>query len=116
DIINASCNADNGIIIVYLDSIEDLVSIDFGPFSNNQKFEDLSSGSYSVSVWNNQGCKDTSTINIAQTGSPEIINLDTSPEHCGLADGTIEVTETSGGLNPYLFSLDDGPFAYGPMF
>lgn len=116
DVTNASCNEDNGIIIVNLDSIVDLVSIDFGPFSNNQTFENLSAGAYSLTVLNNQGCKDTSTVNIAQTGSPEIINTDTSPEHCGLGDGTIEVTETSGGINPYLFSIDDGPFAYGSMF
>lgn len=116
DLTNASCNEDNGIIVVNPDSIEDLVSINFGPFSNIQKFEHLSGGSYSVTILNNQGCKDTSSVNIAQTGSPEIINLDISPEHCGLQDGTIEVMETTGGLNPYQYSLDNAPFAIGSKF
>lgn len=75
---------------------------------NNGLFTGLSSGNFTATLTDANGCNATVPVNI---GSPtQLIGtlVNTSAEICvGAADGEAEIT-AAGGTSPYVFALDNG--------
>ncbi|MEP6647736.1 MAG: gliding motility-associated C-terminal domain-containing protein [Saprospiraceae bacterium] len=113
---NATCNESNGSILVHTESMNDLISLDFNEFQNIPLYDSLTSGMHFVTVLNEDGCKDTSGVFIAQAGSPVIGQMQAIPEHCDKKDGTIEILETTGGVSPYQFNIDGSQFVSSNIF
>jgi len=78
-------------------------------WDNGATTEDLSSlnsGTYSLTVTDNNGCELNTSASIAGEGIV-VSSVNVSDEICGNASGSIDVF-FSGGVNPYSFSWDNG--------
>ncbi|MFB6306583.1 MAG: SprB repeat-containing protein, partial [Flavobacteriales bacterium] len=70
--------------------------------------DNLSSGSYKVVVTDANSCKDSTTANVSDAGSPSATMADSSMVTCyGACDGTAEVS-VSGGTPPYTYNWSSG--------
>lgn len=77
------------------------------PVQTTQTAIALTAGSYSVLVTDVNGCNITKQVTITQ---PSILNTNytTTPEDCGLSNGSIDVT-ASGGTGSYSYSWNTNP-------
>ncbi|TXF89925.1 hypothetical protein FUA23_08175 [Neolewinella aurantiaca] len=82
-------------------------------WSNGETTEDISglgTGDYTVTVSDVSGCEDVYSFTV---GGPDPFVFDTlitMPSCAGGQDGALEFTILSGGLAPYEYSLNGGPF------
>ncbi len=67
-------------------------------------FADVSSGSYTVTVTDINGCTDEVMVTVGNEDGPTA-NANSSPSTCGNADGTVTVA-WNGGSSPYTISGD----------
>ena len=72
-------------------------------------FSNLLAGMYDVTVIDASGAQTTSTVTVANTLSAPGITLTSSaiPSGCGTMDGNLTMS-ASGGLPPYMYSINDG--------
>src|SRR5579872_3803695 len=71
-------------------------------------FANVPPGFYDVEVTDANGQTASSSASVANTYTPPFISAQTmDPTGCAKTDGTITVTGT-GGVGPYMFSIDDG--------
>lgn len=112
-VVNAPCNnAPNGSITVNASNglAPYTYSINSGPFSNNNIFNNLSSGTYIITIKDANGCESDSSINIIANGNFAIGNIQkTKPSCFGMSDGELNIS-VSGGTPPYQYSFNGGPF------
>ncbi len=81
-------------------------AINGGPFSTNNSFNNLGAGSYLISILDSSNCQNDTTIVILANGNYTINSITRTPPSCnGGNDGTISFT-VSGGVAPYLYSLN----------
>ena len=76
-------------------------------------------GSYLLTVLNNvNGCTSTSEVELGINGNiPVDLDYDAVPVQCnGFLDGAIIIRDVQGGVSPYLYSLNDGPFGQNKIF
>jgi gliding motility-associated-like protein len=82
-------------------------SIDGGTtFNSSNSFQNLSAGTYHLSLKDNAGCRTDSVISILQPQSLSI-NASVTNALCSYANGTIAITG-NGGTTPYIYSIDGG--------
>ena len=72
-----------------------------------QKFQNLSSGTYSVAVQDESGCYYMSEVTLFATNT-FTISTQTTGTTCNQNNGSILITKSEGGLAPYNYSLDNG--------
>ncbi len=70
----------------------------------------LGAGTYTALVASAQGCTITSTFIIGTLSGPSSANVGITNATCGNANGSATVTSVSGGLAPYQYSWNGGPF------
>ncbi len=91
-------------------------SLNGGPPQPGNQFTGLSSGTYLVSVFDSHSCVDTSTLTLnnayAVTGS---ITSQTNVSCFGGANGSVAVS-LSGGIPPYLYSINGSSFQSSGTF
>lgn len=63
----------------------------------------VAAGSYIVTVTDANGCSQSTTINVSNTGAPTLTSISTDATCNGYQDGAINLT-ISGGATPYNFS------------
>jgi len=73
-------------------------------------FSNLTAGTYSASVIDQNNCRSDTTITLLQPDSLQLL-LNITPETCSAGNGSITVSST-GGTSPYLFSSDSGQTFY----
>lgn len=74
------------------------------PQQNSQIATNLASGTYMVTVTDNNGCTATTFANVPMINGPSASALST-PEYCDQANGTVTVTATGGsGIYTYTWS------------
>ncbi len=85
--------------------------------ANTQTAFDLSAGVYDVTVTDANGCAAIENVTISAPDEV-IITIDAKDATCfGFTDGTIEITDVSGGAGgPYLYSLDGVNFILDTIF
>lgn len=77
---------------------------------------DLTAGTYTVTVTDDQGCTLTDDFTVG-TVAPPVIVLSTSTitgEHCGQGDGSVTGITVNGGEAPYTFQWDSNPASTNP--
>ncbi|MCB0636547.1 MAG: SprB repeat-containing protein, partial [Lewinella sp.] len=67
----------------------------------------LSAGTYTISVTDLNGCRDTLSLDLTDAGQPTLAVSSVTDAECGLHDGQITVIP-SGGTPPYQYAWSDG--------
>ena len=89
-----------------------------GP-SDGERINITSPGTYQLIIIDNtNGCADTVTIDVVEEDNTlETINYDAEDPSCfGDNNGRIEVESISGGVPPFMYSIDNGPFGNSTLF
>jgi gliding motility-associated-like protein len=110
------CGLNNGTLsVTSLNPTDNLIfSIDKTNFYSDTLFEFLDSGEVTLFILNNEGCLDSSIINIGLI-EPPILSLSSIPETCSQANGEISA-EVNLGISPFEFSLDGMPLQDNGIF
>ncbi len=103
---NTSCGLDNGSAIAVASNGSGSYSYLWSNGVTSSSISDLSSGSYTVTLTDSEGCQDVATVSIEESTNPvaSAIGMDTS---CGMEDGTATGNATSGS-GGYLYSWSNG--------
>ncbi|HPI54186.1 MAG TPA: gliding motility-associated C-terminal domain-containing protein, partial [Chitinophagaceae bacterium] len=74
----------------------------------NNVFTNLGSGNYTVNVSDANGCSASSTTNLSAPNAPSITTANATDITCnGLNNGSITISNVSGGSAPYSYSIDN---------
>lgn len=84
-------------------------SINSLPFQSSNKFNDLSSGIYTVDIKDEAGCLARSIIEVAEPNALIIDAIESTPTACEELTGSINI-HYSGGTGLLTVSFDGGPF------
>ncbi|MCC6257973.1 MAG: hypothetical protein IT254_06610 [Chitinophagaceae bacterium] len=104
----SSCNDDGAIRIYRSGGIPPFsYSVDGGAFVNTNYFSGLSAGIHSITIKDSKGCTATQSVTVDQ-GTGLNVTLNQASTSACVNDGSIQVN-VSGGVGPYLFSLNEGP-------
>lgn len=85
-----------------------------GDITSNNKFENLKSGSYTVTIIDSADCTKDTTISITE---PEelIVKATATPNDCeGYDDEGVIKAEVTGGTTPYQYTWSNGTVDYSP--
>lgn len=102
----STCEQANGRVTVNSSASNVRYSINGGTsFQTSSVFTGLAAGNYTITAANNEGCVETTTVEVTNIASPDVavsnqINLD-----CNTPTGTVTVNG-SGGTPPYQYSID----------
>lgn len=110
DVLNATCNQNNGTIFLYpdlLDTDKYTFSINGAAFQQESVFGNLEEGLYHIVVKHQNGCMDSVDIFVASSVSPQLLLSTIHPEACNLSNGSIS-TIVNGGMAPFKFRLNSG--------
>lgn len=106
-ITNPSCGANDGEIIISPDTEFNITSYSIDDNVTTQSdgaFSNLSAGTYTVVITDENGCEASEIVNLNNLNGPTITVVDNIGVSCfGGNDGSVEVTAT-GGTAPYTFS------------
>ncbi|MFK7773366.1 MAG: PKD domain-containing protein [Saprospiraceae bacterium] len=108
DITNATCGLENGSITVSTTGGTAPFIFNLGNgASTNPVFENLSGGTYSITVTDGNGCEADQSVAVLSTGEPTFSITNVVNENCGQSDGSFEIS-ASGGLAPYTYDIGLG--------
>ncbi|MFK8006552.1 MAG: PKD domain-containing protein [Saprospiraceae bacterium] len=105
---NTNCGLENGIITVSTTGGTSPFLFDIGNGNtSNPTFENLSEGTYNITLTDINGCTDVQSATIESISSIIISFSDIQPETCGQMNGGFTVNAT-GGVAPYSFDIGSG--------
>ncbi len=112
----ASCNNVNGTITANGSGglAPYQYSINGTTFQSSNIFTGLAAGSYSITVKDNSGCTNTTTVTIKNIGGPTVTAKATSSS-CAVNTGTITATASSG-VPGYQYSINGNTFQLSNVF
>ncbi len=104
---NPSCGESNGSIdVMTFGGIEPYSYAWNGTTQTTNVVENLSTGNYSVTVTDGNGCTATKTISLSEQNAPSVTLQSVTASKCNEAQGSISV-EVSGGTYPYTYEWSD---------
>jgi len=109
-ITNVSCyNGSNGSIAINTDNGNgNNLTYNWTPAQNNTAtVSGLAMGNYSVTVSNQDGCQDDTTVFVNQPGPISIVQTDSIGSECGEANGSLSVL-ASGGVGSFTYNWSSG--------
>ena len=107
---NVSCyNGSNGSIAINTDNGNgNNLNYNWNPSQNNSaSVSGLSMGNYTVTVTNEDGCIDDTTVFVNQPGPITITPTDSTGSECGEANGSLSV-QAGGGVGNFTYSWSSG--------
>ena len=111
---NATCSSSNGAIMVMGSGGSESgfsYSMDGEVFSSNGVFSGLSAGTHFVVIKDGAGCKNTVSGVVVSAGGPSIVSSTSQNVSCfGGNDGSISISNVSGGTGTILYSKDGVTF------
>ena len=97
-----SCNLNNGSITANLQGgVAPFTFVWTGNSSDSATVSNVGSGTYQLTVTDNNGCEAIESVDLTNTGIPSITANQTNAS-CGNSDGAIDIT-ISGGVSPYSY-------------
>ena len=113
-----SCaDANDGILLATVTDGNGLLNYNWSNGNNTAIANQLTVGNYTVTVSDANGCSSVATYSI-NGPSPIDLDLTTTDITCtgGDRSGVIQIDEVTGGVGPYLFSLDGATFIADSVF
>jgi len=107
DIIHATCGQPNGSARIDITGAQGTPTIEWSNGTTSTTVENLLSGTYSVTITDEQGCEITRNFEVMDTDVPEAVVDETVDANCNQANGEATISVT-GGLAPFVFQLSDG--------
>ncbi|MES2559515.1 MAG: T9SS type A sorting domain-containing protein [Bacteroidota bacterium] len=89
--------------------------INLQPFTNNNIFDSLRAGNYSLSVMDSNGCTFSNNITLNAISSLSATTTHTTPTCFARNDGTLQVT-VMGGSTPYTYKIGNGGYDSSNLF
>ncbi len=83
---------------------------------NGLSIEDLSANTYTVTVTDQNGCTTTQQASLTEPQSLSVEVEVTDPLCYGDREGFINIPTVSGGVGPFVYALNNGPFTVSPVF
>lgn len=114
---DARCNTDNGSVSIVATGGTSPISysLDGTLFTQENRFEGLAPGTYTLRIQDQNGCGAEQTFDISSTAVPEILEIQATEALCREANGEIAITGvTTTGVPSY--ALDDQNFQPSPVF
>lgn len=110
NITNATCNASNGSITVSASGGTPGYTYVWNttPQQTGSTATNLSAGTYSVTVTDNNGCTATTQAIVNNINAPNISLVNIQHAACGNSNGSITIS-VSGGTQPYTFQWNSNP-------
>ncbi|OKL39446.1 hypothetical protein A3841_02480 [Pontibacter flavimaris] len=90
-------------------------SINGGSFQASATFTNLVAGAYKITVRDAKGCTFTNEVGVRNLEGPTFSTAATATT-CGAANGSIKVSNTTGGVGPYTYSIDGANFQTATTF
>jgi gliding motility-associated-like protein len=91
-------------------------SLNGGPTQPGSTFNGLGANTYNITVFDNNGCSDTSSVTITNTYIISVDTLSKTNVSCfGYADGAVTV-QVTGGIPPYSYSVNGISFQSSGTF
>lgn len=110
-VILGGTNTSQGVGLTYAWNVTD------GFFSSEMNPEITEPGTYILTVTNEFGCASSDEVTIEETESAPIADVTVTSIGCyGDEDGVIEINNVSGGVEPYMYSIDGENFTDSPDF
>lgn len=112
----ALCNNVNGTITATgVGGIAPLLySIDGVTFLTNNIFTGLAPGTYTITVKDNTGCTNTTTVTVGSVGGPNA-SATSTVSACNTNTGSVTIT-AGGGVAPYQYSINGTTFQVSNVF
>ncbi|QHL87503.1 T9SS type B sorting domain-containing protein [Nibribacter ruber] len=79
-------------------------------FQTSPAFTGLAEGTYQMTVKDAKGCQTVQPITVASSQTITKVSFTAEPAGCGQATGRVTVTEVTGGVAPYTYSLNGTTF------
>ena len=112
-VVDATCGTSNGSIT--LGAVTGGVSpysysVDGSAFTRTTGYSNLSAGSHPIQVKDVNGCIYPTSATVSNTGGPTAIATTVVDATCGTSNGSITLGAVTGGVSPYIYSVDGSPF------
>lgn len=105
---NENCGNGQGSINISLTGASNPITYLWSNSATTQDISNLSSGAYSVTITDNNGCQVVGNYTVSDNGSSLMIaNATSTDEHCGSGTGSIAISVT-GGTAPYNYVWSNG--------
>jgi gliding motility-associated-like protein len=82
-------------------------ALDGGAFQSGNKFSNLDTGVYKLTVKDFKGCLKDTSVTVLQPNEFKITAITTKATTCASLDGQIAI-KANGGTTPYMYSIDNG--------
>lgn len=108
NVVQESCGNGNGSINLTVFTTNGPTQFSWNNGATTEDLTNISAGTYSVSISDNEGCVVSETFTITnQAGTLAITGMNVTNENCGNNQGAIDAT-VSGGILPYSYSWSNG--------
>lgn len=105
---NATCNTPNGAFTVVVNGGQSPYTYNIGNGTTvSPNFTNLSSGTYSITITDSNGCQTTQATAISSLDPPSVFIVDQIAATCGQASGGFTIL-AFGGIPPFQYNIGDG--------
>lgn len=115
----STCGASNGSITVSAPAAgyaPYTYALKGGSFQSSNIFTGLKAATYEVTVKDANGCVATKTVEVTDIAGPSDFVLTATPSTCGASNGSITVSNVTGGTSAYTYSIDGKNFQTSATF
>jgi len=110
NIIDETCSLSNGSVTITVSGGTSGYTYqwDSNPPQYSQTLQNVSAGSYNITVTDANNCTATNSVTLTNTPPPVLSLINTTPANCGYSNGSVEISAV-GGMPPYQYLWNTVP-------